>query len=72
MDQEIDNFLNSKIKCFSCGDGPINFSLTYDYNENLIPKYGNFCSMGCYMNFYNYDDLERNKREISRSNTPTN
>ena len=53
MNKEIDKFLNSKIKCLRCGEGPISFSLNYDYNNNLVSKYGEFCSVGCYIDSYN-------------------
>ena len=71
IDTEIDKFLSSKIKCLSCGEGAISFSLTYDSNNNLISKYGEFCSIGCNLDFYNYSDLEIKNREKSRCNTPT-
>ena len=71
MDSEIDKFLSSKIKCLSCGEGPISFSLTYDDNNNLISKYGNFCSIGCHLDFYNYSYSEMGNRKSSRCNTPT-
>ena len=70
MNPDIDNFLRKNIKCFNCGEGPAGFSITYDYNDNLVSKYGEFCSVGCYMNFYNYSNSERSKMRKSRSNTP--
>lgn len=69
VDTEINKFLSSKIKCLSCGEGPITFSLTYDNNNNLISKYGDFCSIGCNLDFYNYSHSEIENRKNSRCNT---
>ncbi len=47
----MEKFLSTNIKCLSCGCGPINFSLSWDNNE-VITKYGNYCSMGCLIKFH--------------------
>ena len=60
MNIDIENFLKSNIKCFNCGEGPISFSMTYDDNNNLISAYGDFCSMGCNLDFYIYSRSEKN------------
>ena len=72
MDTQIDRFLNSKIKCSSCGEGPISFSIMYDSNNKLVTKYGDFCSSGCCMNFHNYPVKEKTELKHSRSNTSSN
>ena len=42
----MEKFLSCDIKCISCGSGPISFSITWDNNQ-VVTKYGNYCSMGC-------------------------
>ena len=71
MNKEIDKFLKSNIKCFSCGEGPISFSLSYDDSNNLVSKYGDFCSMGCHIDFYNSHNLEIEMKECYKNNKYT-
>ena len=53
------SFYNTNIQCIHCGCGPTIFSVYNKTNGDIVPKYGNYCSLGCimsqsYVNKQNY------------------